>query len=57
MFVPSEIFLVFFSIAHVVAYTSPCAVVYAVTHAVAYAVAYIVAYSVVYACYLCRFLF
>ena len=52
MFVPSQIFSAFFSIANVVAYTSACAVAYAVTYAVANAVAYEVAYAVAYAvCY------
>ena len=42
MFVPSQIFSAFFSIAQAVAYTSPLAVAYAVAYAVSYTVAYVV---------------
>ncbi len=49
MFVPSQIFLALFSIAHAVTYTSPCAVTHAVAYAVPYADAYAVAYAVPYA--------
>ena len=46
---PISNFWAFFSIAHAVAYISPCAIVYAVIYAVAYVDAYTVDYAVAYA--------